>query len=145
MARRRNPFDEIEEMFERMSRQFEGMGRQLESGGMDLQSGGMSLDMADRGDEFVVTADLPGFRKEDIDLTLRDDRLRIAAQHEEETEEGDEEYIRKERSRRSMNRTVTLPDRVDESNVSAEYRNGVLTVTLPKADGSDESHDIEVS
>ncbi|WP_458208508.1 archaeal heat shock protein Hsp14 [Haladaptatus sp. NG-SE-30] len=145
MARRRNPFEEIEEMFERMSRQFEGMGRQLESGEMGLGTGGMSVDVADQDDQFVVTADVPGFEKDDIDITLQDNRLRISAEHESEVEEGDEEYIRQERSQRSMRRTVTLPDPVDESNVSAQYQNGVLTVTLPKLGGDDESHNIEVN
>ncbi len=131
-------------MFERMSQQFEGMGRQLESGKMDWGTGGISVDVADQGDQFVVTADLPGFEKDDMKIMLRDNRLRIAAEHESEMEESDEDYIRQERSQRSMHRTVTLPDPVDESNVSAQYRNGVLTVTLPKVEGSDESHTIDV-
>ncbi|MGA9402410.1 Hsp20/alpha crystallin family protein, partial [Haladaptatus sp.] len=76
MAGRKNPFDELEELFERMGRQFESMGDQFGGGGMGWQPGGMSLDMADRGDEFVVTADLPGFEKDDIDISLRGDRLR---------------------------------------------------------------------
>ncbi len=132
-------------MFERMSRQFEDIGSQFGGGRMDWQAGAISVDVADHDDEFVVTADLPGFEKDDIDVTLRDNRLRISAEQESEIEEGDEEYIRQERSQRSMSRTITLPDPVDESSVSAEYRNGVLTITLPKLGGSDESHSIDVN
>lgn len=145
MAGRKNPFDEIEELFERMGRQFENMGDQFGSGGMGWQPGGMSVDVADNGDEFVVTADLPGFEKDDIDISLRGDRLRISAESTAETEEGDEDFLRRERSQRSMSRTLTLPEPVDESDVSAEYRNGVLTVTLSKIVGDDDSHDIEVN
>ncbi|WP_435156080.1 archaeal heat shock protein Hsp14 [Haladaptatus sp. DFWS20] len=145
MARRRNPFDELEEMFERMGRQFEEMGGQFGGGEMGWKAGPISVDVADQGDQFLVTADLPGFEKDDIDITLRDNRLRIAAEHESEIEEGDEEYLRQERSQRSMSRTISLPDPVDESNVSAEYRNGVLTVKLPKLGGNDESHSIDVN
>ncbi|WP_423743480.1 Hsp20/alpha crystallin family protein (plasmid) [Haladaptatus sp. SPP-AMP-3] len=145
MAGRRNPFDEIEELFERMGRQFETMGDQFGSKGMGWQPGGMSLDVADHDETFVVTADLPGFEKDDIDISLRGDRLRIAAESGAETEEGDEDYLRRERRQQSMSRTLTLPEAVDESSVSAEYQNGVLTVTLPKASGGDESHDIEVN
>ncbi|WP_049969101.1 archaeal heat shock protein Hsp14 [Haladaptatus cibarius] len=144
MSRRKNPFDELEEMFERMSRQFDEMGGQF-GGGMDWQTGGISVDVVDNGDEYVVTADLPGFEKNDLDIALQENRLRISAEHESEVEEEGEEYLRQERSQRSVSRTVSLPDPVDESSVSAEYRNGVLTVTLPKISGSDDSHNIEIS
>ena len=145
MSGRKNPFDEIEELFERMGRQFESMGDQFGSGGMGWQPGGISLDVADHGDEFAVTADLPGFEKDDIDISLRGDRLRISAESTAETETGDEEFLRKERRQQSMSRTLTVPEPVDETGVSAEYRNGVLTVTLPKVVGDDDSHDIEVN
>jgi HSP20 family protein len=147
MTGRKNPFEDIEEMIERMSRQFE---ESMGGGAMEkLGGGGASVDVADRGDEFVVTADLPGYREEDIDVTLRGDHLQIRAESEREpSEESDEEdgrYIRKERSHRSVNRTVTFPDDVDEENVSAEFRNGVLTVTLRKMTASDEdSHSIDI-
>ena len=108
-----------------------------------------SIDVADRGEEFTVTADLPGFDTEDIDVSIREDVLRIEAEHEEESEEGDEEdgrYLRKERRHQSVSRSVTLPEQVDEEAVSAEYRNGVLTVTLPKVEEQDdESHQIDIS
>ncbi len=144
MAKRKNPFDEIEELFERMGRQFEDMGSQF-GGEMDLQKGGISVDITDHGDQLVVTADLPGFEKDDIDITLRDTRLRIVAETESKVEEDDEQYIRRERRQRSVSRTVTLPEPVDESGVSARHRNGVLTVTLPKLSGDDDSHNIEVN
>jgi HSP20 family protein len=150
MAGRRNPFEEIEEMMNRMSRQFEeSMGRS-ELGQLTGREGGAAVDVADRDDELVVTADLPGFTTEEIDLTLRGDELRIDAEHEQETEEGGERdegrYIRKERRHQSVSRSVTLPEEVDEENVSAEYRNGVLTVTLPKTHGGkDDSHRIDIS
>ncbi|RBI63028.1 Hsp20/alpha crystallin family protein [halophilic archaeon] len=147
MARRRNPFDELEDMFDRMSRQFESVGQQFEESteSFGWQGGTqMSLDVADRGEEFVVTVDLPGFEKEDIDVRLRDDRLSIDAEREEEMEEGDGEYLRRERSQRSVSRSVSLPEPVDGENVTAEYNNGVLSVTLPKMDGSEESREIDI-
>ncbi|MFC4548889.1 MULTISPECIES: Hsp20/alpha crystallin family protein [Halorussus] len=150
MDRRRNPFKEIEEMFDRMGRQFEesmgGMGGMGDMSGMGEQ---MSMDVADHGEEYVVTADLPGFEKEDIEVSLREDQLTIRAEHAEEREEGDEsdgQYLRKERRHQSTSRSVTLPGEVDEQGVSAQYRNGVLTVTLPKATSDDgDSHSIDIS
>jgi HSP20 family protein len=145
MTGRRNPFEDLEEMIERMSRQFEES-----MGGVGMEElpgrGGASIDMADHGDELVVTADLPGFNKEDIEVTLRGDQLQISAELEEASEEGDEgHYIRKERRHKSVSRSLSLPEEVEEESVSAQYKNGVLTVTLPKrvAEGGD-SHQIDI-
>jgi HSP20 family protein len=134
-------------MFEQMSRQFEEASGQWEDRPFDFgfTSGeSMSVDVADRGETFEVTADLPGFSKDDISVSVRETRLTIAAESETEAEESDEDYLRRERSRRSMSRSVTLPDPVDESAVAATYRNGVLTVTLPKREAVDTGTHIEV-
>ncbi len=142
-----------------MSRQFEES-----MGGSDWRMMGdasASIDVADHGEEYVVTADLPGFDTDDIDVSIHEDTLRIEAEHHEEAEEREGEggegeavegesdearYLRQERRHQSVSRSVTLPERVDEETVSATYRNGVLTVTLPKmAEHDDESHHIDIS
>ncbi len=142
--RRSNPFEEIERMFERMSRQFDDMGRQWEGGVM--QTGGVNVDVADHDDEIVVTADLPGFEKEDIDVSLSERTLTIRADHEMEDESETGEFIRRERRSASASRTIRLPEDVDEDGASATYKNGVLTVALPKlhADEGETSHRIDV-
>ena len=136
----RNPFEEIEELIERMSRQFEG-GPFM--GGMQS----VPVDVVDEVDQFIVTVDLPGYQRDDIDLTLSNTTLRIAANRETEEETADEfdsgRFIRQERRRDAVSRVVRLPDEVDESNIKAVYKNGVLTVTLPKAE-MDESQQIEI-
>ena len=147
MSRRNNPFREIERMLEQMSRQFESSTRELEDSPFrlgDLGSESMSVDLADRGDQYVVTADLPGFDKDSIDVQLADQTLQIKAATEDETERSEENYIRRERSRRSMSRSISLPEPVSEDDVSAAYRNGVLTVTLPKREPSEEGRQIDI-
>jgi HSP20 family protein len=123
---RDNPFEEIERMFERMSEQFEGAqpGRMME--------GTVLVDVEDRDDEFVVTADLPGFDREEIEVNLRDDTLELSASREttEETESGT--FVRRERRRSDVSRSVYLPDPVVAEETTAVHENGVLTVTLPK-------------
>ena len=143
--RGRNPFDELERFFERMSQQFgESWGGDFEM--TSSMGSSMSIDVADHADEIVVTADLPGYSKEDIDVRLADNTLRINARKEEATEMGGEEenFIRKERSQRSMSRSITLPEPVDEEGISAKYTNGVLTVTLPKTHATGESRSINI-
>jgi HSP20 family protein len=137
---RGNPFDEFERMLERMNRQLGEF-----EGGVNVRTGSSaSVDVADQGEEFRVTVDLPGYETDDVDLTLTNDTLRIEAQREEATEEDDEQYIRKERRRQSISRSVSLPEPVDEEAVSATYNNGVLTVTLPKQYGDGDGRQIEI-
>lgn len=138
--RRSNPFEDIERMLERMSEQFEDVSRS------DLGlTRRLSVDVEDRTDEYVVTADLPGFEKADIEVELADQTLRIAAEHESEAEtESSGQYVRRERSRESMSRSISLPEAVEDEGVEARFKNGVLTVTLPKAYGSEDTHSIDI-
>lgn len=134
MSGRRNPFDDLNEFFDRLSRQFEGQS------GFDQDVFGtaganrMTIDLADRDGEFIVTADAPGFDKEEIDVRVSGRTLTIEAERDETTDESDETYLRSERRSESLRRSVQLPDPVDEESVSATYKNGVLTITLPKRD-----------
>ncbi|MFC4358100.1 archaeal heat shock protein Hsp14 [Halobium salinum] len=142
--RRHNPFEDFEQMFERMSHQFEDMSRQWETPSIAAsRSGGMEIDVADYDDEIVVTADVPGFEKEDIDLTLSERTLTISAEREMERESEEGEYLRRERRSSSMRRSIRLPESIDEERTAATYQNGVLTVTLPKLtmeEGDDARH-----
>ena len=133
-------------MFDRMSRQFEDMTRSWEGTGSSMTSGwgSMGIDLADRGDEFVVTADVPGFEKDEIDLQLVENTLRIHAEHTQETEQREETYLRSERQHQRLSDSVRLPEAVDEEAVTATCKNGVLTVHLPKAEPSQPSRNIEV-
>lgn len=143
MPNRRDPFEEIEELFEQLNSGFAEMSGEFESvGGGDP----IHVDVADAGDEIVVVADVPGFEAENIDVSVTDRQLRISAERSTETEQEDEEthYYRRERSQHAVSRTVSLPTDVDEHEASANYENGVLTVELPKA-GDDGGIDIEVS
>lgn len=139
----RNPFQEIERMFEQMNQQFEqspwAMGQQEMFG-----RGSVDIDLADHGDEFVVTADLPGFEKENINVQCTDDQLTIRAEKESETEANEENYLRRERATEQMQRSVRLPEPVDADGVSAKFQNGVLSVTLPKADSSEKGQNIDI-
>ena len=149
MARRANPFEDLEELFDRMRRQFEEATGSMEDVSVESLRSGMRIDVEDSGESFVVTADLPGFDKDDIDVRLSDQRLRISADHTEETtEEGDRSddghFVRQERHHSSMERVVRLPEPVDEASVSAQFRNGVLTVTLTKAEPVERGRDIEI-
>ena len=90
-------------------------------------------DIRDEGDKFVMEAELPGFKKEDISIDLTDDMLTLSAEHKEESDEKDKggKYIRRERSYGSYKRSFDLSG-IDSGAVTAEYKSGILTLTLPK-------------
>lgn len=143
MTGRGNPFEDVERMFERMSDQFEGVGESEE-----LSASSMSADIAEDDEAVTVTADLPGFAKDDIEISIRDGRLSIRAEREEESQMGgsdeDTTYHRRERTHHELSRTLRIPADVDEENASASHQNGVLTVTLPKSEIVEEGHSIDV-
>ena len=133
MPEKPHPFEELDELIERMNHQFGELSRAFDTG-VDPVLAEISVDVADTGDELVVTADLPGFREDDIDLQADEESVTLAATAETEPIDEDATYHRKERRHGSVSRRVPLPEAVDAAAASASYTNGVLTVTLSKLD-----------
>ncbi|MDH5018963.1 Hsp20/alpha crystallin family protein [Halobacterium rubrum] len=129
---RGSPFDELESLLERLD---EARG---------TATGGLAVDVRDDGDEFALVADLPGFDSDDIDVEVQNRTVRIDATHSEGSDVETADYVRRERSEHSVSRSVTLPEDVEEEGAAADYSNGVLTVTLPKAHVTEDSTTIEV-
>ncbi len=92
-----------------------------------------ALDLYETGDHFVAVVELPGMRKGDIDISLHDGTLTISGERKREINNG-ETAQRTERYVGTFRRSISLPTRVDASKVSATYQDGILKVTLPKAE-----------
>jgi HSP20 family protein len=90
------------------------------------------LDVLEREGKLVVRADLPGVKREDIEVKLEGDALVISGHREEKEEVKEKDYYRCERQTGEFTRAVTLPKGVDTTNIEAVYDNGVLEVTVPK-------------
>lgn len=121
----REPFDELERFLERMTPDVEPVG-----------GGGVAVDLKDEGDAFVVVADFPGYGKDDVSVSVDDRTVTLSAEREEESETEEENYLRRERRRGEARRRVTVPEPVDETATTATFDAGVLTVRLPKRDGT---------
>jgi HSP20 family protein len=91
-----------------------------------------SVDMIDRDDEVLVRAELPGVKKEDLEVTLSEHTLTIEAHTAREEEEEKGEYYRKEMTRGDFRRTLALPGGLDEDKAKATFTDGVLELCLPK-------------
>ena len=90
-----------------------------------------STDIRDEGDHYLLEAELPGFRKEDIDLDVKDGFLTISASREESGETKQGGYLCRERRSGSFSRSFNL-DGIQEDGITASYNDGVLELTLPK-------------
>ncbi len=90
------------------------------------------LDLADTKDAIVVKAEVPGIDPKEIGLSFHDQTLTIKGEKKHEKEETDEQYYRVERSYGAFARSIRLPVPVDAGHVTATFKNGVLTVKLPK-------------
>jgi HSP20 family protein len=91
-----------------------------------------AMDLVERGDEFVLRADLPGVPENEVNIELEDNVLTISGERKSEHEERTDGYYRLERASGSFSRSLTLPDGVDPEKVQASFDNGVLEVRIPK-------------
>jgi len=138
-------FSDFDDLFERMTGdRWDVLGR-YNRPGYGAGDGDFAVDVAHHDGEIVVTADVPGFEKENFDISVDDDRLTIRAESDmASSSDENDDYVRRERHHRTMRRTIHLPVDVDGENAAATYRNGVLTVTMPVEAGGDVRHiDVE--
>lgn len=137
------PFEDIDRFFDRVFDEF--IPRRWLSPSWDLPAWGRvapfegrwpRVDIVDRDNDVVVHAELPGVRKEDLDVSLSENTVTIKGTSQREEEKGEGEYYRRELSRGSFSRTLALPAEVDESKAKATFKEGILELVLPKSDVS---------
>jgi HSP20 family protein len=91
-----------------------------------------AIEVFEKEDKYVVKAELPGLKEEDVDVSVNDDTLCLKGEKKTEHEVEEEEYHWSERTFGSFLRTIKLPSNVDTKKIEAEYENGMLEITLPK-------------
>jgi HSP20 family protein len=93
-----------------------------------------SVDIAERDNEYLVKVELPGVEKNDVSITLESNILTIKGTKQQEKNEKGKEYHRVERTYGAFQRSFTLPTTVKADSIEAVFKDGILSVTLPKAD-----------
>lgn len=122
--------DDFDQMFEGFLRPMRIM--EENNGGRDLVP---AVDVSENGDAYTIHAELPGVRKEDVNVTFENGVLTLSAETKSETEEKEgERVIRQERRYGKYMRSLRLGADIDESKVMANYKDGVLEIVLPKAE-----------
>ena len=130
---------EFDRAVERFRRDFENVlwphGRELGYGLpslADIETTIPYIDLENKGDSFILTAEAPGFKKDEIDINICGNSVEISGCKETKTDEKNKDYVRKERMSESFYRTMTLPEEIKCEEVSADLKDGVLEITLPK-------------
>lgn len=100
----------------------------------ELVDWGLPLDVIEQGDNFLVKASVPGINPNDLEITLENDVLCIKGETKSEKEENNERYHLRERRVGRFGRTITFPIRVNGDAITADYKDGVLTLNVPKAE-----------
>ena len=129
-------FEDLEDIQREMNRLFDvGFRRPLKAG-----NGGTlwapAVDIVDDKDQIKVKADLPGMKKDEIEVNFENDILTIKGEKKEEKEIKEKDCIRSERYYGAFQRSFSLPSSVDASKVNASYKDGVLEIILPKKEGA---------
>lgn len=127
------PFAEVDRFFEDFTiPTFKNLGTDL------------AVDVYEEGENVMAKMNVPGVDPDKINVSVEDNLLRVSGAHEEEKEEKKKHYYHKEIKKGSFERVVSLPQPIQKDKVSAEYKNGALTITLPKASDGGSSKKIEV-
>jgi HSP20 family protein len=124
-------FDEFRRSFDELMRPFFPLTTDIEQA-MTLPTRYATVDLIDNGDSYTVTAELPGFSKDQVDVQINKDGLAIKAECKEEKEEKRKNYLHRERAYSSMQRFVAFPEEVVPEKAEGSMKDGVLELKVPK-------------
>lgn len=120
IPRKRNEFDLFDDMF-RMDPFFERKEMNL-----------MRTDIKEKGDNYIIEIDLPGYDKQDIEIEMEKGYLKVSAKTSKETDNSEDKYIHKERFYGECSRSFYVGENLKEEDIKAAFKNGILTLTVPK-------------
>ena len=130
---RYDPFRDLRTLQEEVNRLFStNLTRGFGEEGIGRGAWNPSVDIYENKDQIVLEAELPGMNREDFELSVENNVITLRGERQFEKKDDSDNYHRVERSYGSFTRSFTLPQTVSADGASAEYRNGVLRVTLPK-------------
>lgn len=128
-----NPFRELEEIQRRLNRMFTDTAPRLGDEPFFVADWAPAVDIQETDNAFAVKVDLPDVKKDDIKVEMHDGTLTIEGERKQEKEEKGQKFHRIERQYGTFVRRFTMPSAVDQAKAQAEFKDGVLHVTLPKS------------
>ena len=138
----RNPIDAMEEMFDYYSDEAEKIWN---SSGMSFVSNrGPAINIIDEGKDFVVEVQVPGFKKEQIEVKIESKSLKVSAKKEEKKEEATKKYLKSKAFVSSFIKEISLPGEVVVDKATSTLQDGILKIILPKKEAKSESKIVEI-
>ena len=126
-----DPVRELKQMDDTINRLWRGFGTVPAAG---IEDWNISLDVVSQGDDIIVKASMPGVEPDDIDVSIEDNVLILRAERKSEFTDEKATYLVQERHAGSFYRALSLPESVDTNKIKSVYENGVLTISLPRAE-----------
>jgi len=141
-----DPLHDLLNLQRDVNRIFSGVGLARPSLLTEERTVGMpAMDVFRRGEDLVLRAEMPGIRAEDVDISVTEDVLTVRAERKEEKEVKEEDYLLKETSWGTMERSMRLPQSALIDEIHADYKDGILEITVPKgAPESGKTHKIAI-
>ncbi len=133
----KSPFEEMELMARRMNRLFNDLSKDVSRAWPGVPESGrpvfeLALDVIELPDSYIIKADIPGMKKEDISVDVQGNMLTISGERKSEEDSSQNGYYRSERSFGAFSKTISLPQDIKKGEIKAEYNNGVLLIRLPR-------------
>jgi len=132
LIRRGHPFTDLMDIRNEMDRLLSDTFRAFDGG--EKYGWRPAIDIEEGENEFIVTAELPGINKEDVNISITDNQLTVSGEIGETRDVQEKNYHVKERVRGKFSRSVALPTTIDSNNTEASYEDGILKIRLPKAE-----------
>ena len=131
-----SPMREMVTMQDRLNRFFDDSYTRagFNNDEIEMTSWHPMVDIYDRDEKIVINAELPGLEKKDISIDVKDRVLTLKGERAYDNETKDEKYYRRERAFGKFQRSFTLPDGLDPEKIKAEYKDGLLSVEIPKSE-----------
>ncbi len=131
-----HPFEEIEKVRSEMDRLLDAFlfGVPQKGGSWEEAEWLPAVDVAETNNEVVVNVEAPGMDPKEFDISLKEGTLTIRGEKKQEKVDGEEDYHLVERRYGTFTRSILLPQEVESDKISASYKNGVLTITVPKSE-----------
>jgi len=139
-----DPFEEMHEFQRRMNKAFEAFFSRPHVKSLSLDVHTPLSDVIDKGNHIIASIDLPGVEKEDVILSVSDNKIEVRAQRKHEVKVQKKGYYKHERSYGGFYRIIPLPSSVDPDSAQAVYKNGVLEIKLKKSKSKKVAKKVEV-
>ena len=128
-----DPFRHVSRLQDRMNRVFEdALGRTFEDADFFAGAWTPAVDILETANELVLRAELPGLKPEDVDIRIENNTLTLRGERKSDSKDDKVNYQRRERIYGAFSRSFTLPSTVEQEKISAEFKEGILQVSLPK-------------